>query len=280
MTRSASAVRPRVQVRTAAAALISAPRCVTLLHRPLPQPGPGQVRVRLGSCGVCASSLPVWQGRRWFEYPRQAGAPGHEGCGVVEAVGDGVPASRIGERVALLSYHAFATHDVAPASHAIRLPRSLEGRLFPGEALGCAMNIFRRAGVRRGDRVAIVGAGFLGALLTQLAARAGASVAAFSRRPSALRMSEAMGAEDACLVDGEQACRRDEALEPGRETLVARSAEDVVEHLERLTPDDAADIGRRARRRVLREHTYQRRALQVQQALTGSAGRAGDVVRT
>jgi len=59
---------------------------------------------------------------------------------------------------------------------------ALDGLPFPGEPLGCAMNIFRRSGIRRGDTVAIIGIGFLGALLVQLAAGAGARVIAISRR--------------------------------------------------------------------------------------------------
>src|SRR5204862_7081419 len=58
----------------------------------------------------------------------------------------------------------------------------LDGRSFPGEALGCAVNVFRRSGIAIGDTVAVVGMGFLGAVLVQLAARAGATVLAVSRR--------------------------------------------------------------------------------------------------
>ncbi|HEX3866651.1 MAG TPA: alcohol dehydrogenase catalytic domain-containing protein, partial [Gemmatimonadaceae bacterium] len=63
-----------------------------------PEPSAGEVRVRLEGCGVCASSLPLWEGRDWFEYPRPAGAPGHEGWGVVDAVGDGVTSVALGQR--------------------------------------------------------------------------------------------------------------------------------------------------------------------------------------
>ncbi len=49
------------------------------------------------------------------------------------------------------------------------LPPELAGQPFPGEPLGCAMNIFRRSDIQPGQTVAIVGIGFLGALLTRLA---------------------------------------------------------------------------------------------------------------
>lgn len=57
---------------------------------PAPEAGPGQVRVRLEGAGICASELPVWEGREWFHYPRQPGMPGHEGWGSIDAVGEHV----------------------------------------------------------------------------------------------------------------------------------------------------------------------------------------------
>src|SRR5690606_7447141 len=63
-------------------AIIAAPGVIELKELPLPHPGPGQVLIRLEGSGVCASNLPVWQGREWFEYPQAPGAPGHEGWGV------------------------------------------------------------------------------------------------------------------------------------------------------------------------------------------------------
>jgi hypothetical protein len=61
------------------------------VHLARRDPLPGEVRVALEGCGVCGSNLPVWEGREWFTYPLQPGAPGHEGWGEVAAVGDGVP---------------------------------------------------------------------------------------------------------------------------------------------------------------------------------------------
>jgi threonine dehydrogenase-like Zn-dependent dehydrogenase len=171
-----------------------------------PSPGPGEIRVRLDGCGVCGSNLAVWQGRPWLEYPFAAGAPGHEGWGVVDRVGVDVREVDVGERVAILSYHAYAEYDLAKANEVIRIPAGAE--VFPGEALGCAMNIFARSDVRAGQTVAIIGIGFLGALLTQLCAGAGARVIAISRRPFALRIARRCGAVDLIeLGDGAAAPR-------------------------------------------------------------------------
>lgn len=170
------------------------PRALALEPVEVRPPGAGEVRVRLEGCGVCGSNLPVWEGRPWFSYPLSPGAPGHEGWGTVDAVGEGVATIAIGDRVALLSYNAYAEYDIAPAAAVVRLPDALAGRAFPGEPLACVMNIFRRSAIAPGQTVAIVGIGFIGAALAALAARAGARVIALSRRPFALEMAERMGA--------------------------------------------------------------------------------------
>jgi len=108
-----------------------------------------------------------------------------------------------GERVGILSQHAYAQYDVAPADAIVRLPEKLDQVPFPAEPLGCAINIFRRCEIRAGQTVAIIGIGFLGALLTQLASRAGARVIAISRRQFALEMARQMGAAERLSL-GEQ----------------------------------------------------------------------------
>ncbi len=181
---------------TMRAACFVAPRRIRVEEVERPRPGPGEVRVRLEGCGVCASNLPSWEGRAWFKYPFSAGAPGHEGWGRIDAIGDGIEHLRPGERVAMLSYHAYAEFDVAKADALIRIPDGLEEQPFPGEPLGCAMNVFRRSEIQAGHTVAIIGIGFLGALLTRLAAHAGARVIAISRRPFALEMARRHGASE------------------------------------------------------------------------------------
>jgi threonine dehydrogenase-like Zn-dependent dehydrogenase len=194
----------RGQPLTYRAAVLTGPGTFRLDTLPLPEPGPRQVRIRLEGCGVCGSNLAVWEGRPWFKYPFAAGAPGHEGWGRIDAAGDEATGVQVGQRVAALSYHAFAEYDLADAQSVVVLPPALDGQPFPGEALGCAMNVFRRADIRPGQNVAIVGIGFLGALLTSLAARAGARVIAISRRASALDVARRMGASDTIPLDDHQ----------------------------------------------------------------------------
>jgi threonine dehydrogenase-like Zn-dependent dehydrogenase len=178
------------------AAVLVGPGQIRFEHAARPDPGPGQVRIRLEGCGVCASNLVPWSGPSWMTYPTEPGSLGHEGWGIVDVIGDGVHDIAPGDRVAALSYHAYAEFDVADAACVVRLPASFGERPFPGEPIGCAMNIFRRSDIAAGQTVAIVGIGFLGAILTRLAAQAGARVIAISRRAFSLEVARAMGAAE------------------------------------------------------------------------------------
>jgi len=171
----------------------------------LPEPGDGEVRIRLEGCGVCASNLTPWEGPEWMTFPGEPGALGHEGWGVIDAVGPGVEGLAVGDRVAALSYHSYAEYDVARADAVIPLPENLAGVPFPGEPLGCAMNIFRRSDISAGQTVAIIGIGFLGAILTRLATDAGARVIAISRRPFSLEVARRMGAAETIPMDDHNA---------------------------------------------------------------------------
>ena len=188
-------------VPTMHAATVAAPGQIRIDTIVRPEPGPGQVRVRLEGCGVCASNLTPWEGPDWMKFPTEPGALGHEGWGVIDALGDGVEGLAIGARVASLSYKSYAEYDIAEADAVVPLPPALAGKPFPGEPLGCAMNIFNRADIHAGQTVAIVGIGFLGAILTRLATDAGARVIAISRRPFSLDVARRFGAAETITMD-------------------------------------------------------------------------------
>ena len=212
----------------------------------VPQPGPGQVRIRLEGCGVCASNLTPWAGAEWMTYPTDPGALGHEGWGVVDAVGEGVTAFAPGDRVAALSYNAYAEYDLADASATVKLPASLDGQPFPGEPLGCAMNIFRRSAIHAGHTVAIVGIGFLGALLTRLAKDAGARVIAISRRPFSLEVARRMGADETIAMADHWAI-----LERVKELTGGVLADRTIEAVGKQWPLDLAGEITRERGRLI-----------------------------
>ncbi len=176
-------------------AVLASPRQIQLRPVALPEPQPGQVRIRIDGCGVCGSDLPVWLGRPWFDYPRAPGAPGHEAWGTIDAVGAESGGLQVGDPVVCLTYRSYAEFDLADASTVVALPAGLTGAAFPGEPLACAMNIMRRSGIERDSTVAVVGIGFLGSLLTRLACARGAHVIAIGRRASSLELAQSAGAE-------------------------------------------------------------------------------------
>ncbi len=175
-------------------AVFTAPGRVEIVDAPLPDPPPGGVRVRLEGCGVCHSNLPVFEGRDWFDYPRPPGSPGHEGWGVIDAVGAHVTGWAEGDRVGLMSDAAYAQFDVCPVANLAKLPAAAAGAPFPAEPLACAVNVFARSGIEAGTSVVVVGVGFLGAILVRLATHAGATATVVSRRDFSLGVGESQGA--------------------------------------------------------------------------------------
>jgi threonine dehydrogenase-like Zn-dependent dehydrogenase len=152
----------------------------------------------------------------------------------------------VGDRVAALSTRAFAEYDVAAAAAVVRLPPELAGRDFPGEPLGCAVNAFRRSAIEPGDTVVIIGIGFLGAVITRLASRAGARVIAVSRRPFSLDVAREQGADVLLgLDDHDHVVRQVEHLTGGR------GADRVVEAVGLQQPLDLAGRLTRVRGRLI-----------------------------
>jgi threonine dehydrogenase-like Zn-dependent dehydrogenase len=237
----------RTATHTMRAARLAGPGEITIDEVAIPRPGPGQVRIRLEGCGVCASNHTPGGGAEWMTYPTEPGALGHEGWGVIDAVGEGVDGFAAGDRVAALSYAAYAEYDLADASACVKLPASLDGQPFPGEPLGCAMNIFRRSDIGAGQTVAIVGIGFLGALLTRLAKDAGAHVIAISRRPFSLDVARQMAADETIAMDDHWAI-----IERVKQLTGGVLADRVIEAVGKQWPLDlAAEITKERGRLVI-----------------------------
>jgi threonine dehydrogenase-like Zn-dependent dehydrogenase len=199
------------------AALLSAPRKFTIVDVVRPEPEAKQVCVRLEGCGVCASNLPPWEGAPWFSYPMEAGTPGHEGWGRVYSSGPAVTRFLPGVRVGLLSQHAFAEYDVVEEDLVVELPESLHRKPFPAEPLGCAVNVFHRANISKGQTIAVVGVGFLGAIVLRLAALADVRVIAITRKPESLDLARRYGAHECIpMNDHWQIVERVKQLTAGR----------------------------------------------------------------
>jgi threonine dehydrogenase-like Zn-dependent dehydrogenase len=142
---------------------------------------------------------------------------------------------REGDRVAFLSGNGYADHALASEGELVPLPAALDGRPFPGEPLGCALNIFRRADVREGQTVAVVGIGFLGALLLKLCADAGARVLAVARRPFAQELSRRFSAREVVPMDDHW-----KVVERVRELTAGRFCERTIECVGAQWPLDLA----------------------------------------
>jgi threonine dehydrogenase-like Zn-dependent dehydrogenase len=181
-----------------------------------------------------------------MRFPTEPGGLGHEGWGVIDAVGPEVRELSVGQRVATLSQHSYAEFDVAHMGAVVPLPGEMDGRSFPGEPLGCAMNILARSGIEPGQTVAIVGIGFLGAVLTQLATNAGARVIAISRRRWALEMARRMGAAEAIVMDDHW-----RIIETVREMTGGALCERVIEAVGKQWPLDLAGEITRERGRLV-----------------------------
>lgn len=217
------------------AARLMAPGEIVIEEVARPVPKSGEVRLKLEGCGVCASNLEPWAGLPWLTYPAAPGALGHEPWGIVDRVGPDVTAFKEGDRVTGLSFNAFAEYDLARADQLLHIPPQLANQPLPGEPLGCAFNIFRRARIEAGQTVAIVGIGFLGAILTRLATQAGARVLAISRRDASLSRARSLGAAATIPMDDHW-----RIIDSVREATAGRMCERVIEAVGKQWPLDLA----------------------------------------
>jgi D-arabinose 1-dehydrogenase-like Zn-dependent alcohol dehydrogenase len=195
-----------------------------LVDRPVPEPGPGTVRIAVEACGICHSDSLVAEGAfPGIAYPR---VPGHEVVGTIDAIGPHVRGWKVGERVGVgwnggycgwcdrccrgdffacttsteitgLSFDGgYAEYMIAPALAVARMPAGLS----PTEAapLMCAglttFNALRNCGARPGDTVAILGLGGLGHLGVQYAAKMGFRTVAIARGPDKAPLAQQLGA--------------------------------------------------------------------------------------
>jgi L-iditol 2-dehydrogenase len=164
-----------------------------LAQEPLPEPGPGDVLLRVLACGVCASELDIYRGLAGHAaYPWY---PGHEVSGVVERTGADVVGLAPGDEVTMWgTARGYAERIAAPAAHCFSIG-GVPPELALGEPLACAVNAAELADVRLGDDVVIVGAGFMGHLIHRLVELRGPrQVIVADTRDDALKRAEAMGA--------------------------------------------------------------------------------------
>lgn len=164
---------------------------VAIVELPIPQPGPGEVRVRIDAVTICTQwdlhlrhNSPMFPGHQ-FHYPYTVGQPGHEGSGVVDAVGANVTQLKEGDRVSLWRdpghgvQGCFAHYVVRETSEVIRVPEHLSPvATAPVELAMCvACSIMQMASMDaiRGKRVAVAGLGPAGLIAIQMLRAEGAA---------------------------------------------------------------------------------------------------------
>lgn len=200
---------------------------IAIEERPMPEPEAGEVLVEVRSVGVCGSDVHYYEhGRIGSFVVEQPLVLGHEASGVVVAVGPGVAAERVGDRVAMEPgipcgrcrscrrgvYNlcpdvrffatppidgAFSRYVTLPADLAHPIPDSLSddaGALI--EPLAVAVAAGRKAGIEPGDRVLVTGAGPIGVLCAQVArARGAADIVVADINDDRLAQARKLGAD-------------------------------------------------------------------------------------
>ncbi len=195
---------------------------------PTPEPGPGQVLIRVSACGVCHSDLHLAEGD-WDLLRGATKIPlilGHEAAGTIAAVGEGSAGVKVGDRVGVPWIHytcgecefckegreelclkqkvtgcmvdgGFAEYMLAPATHAAPLPASLDlAEAAPQLCAGLTVyKAIKAAGVESGQRMAVFGAGGLGHLAIQIAKAMGVHVGAVDLAGDKLEFAKSVGAE-------------------------------------------------------------------------------------
>ncbi|MFE9557653.1 zinc-binding dehydrogenase [Streptomyces sp. NPDC006692] len=214
------------------AIVVDAPGSHRLVTGPRPEPGPGEVVVRVAAAGICLSDREVYEGHRAPGYVRYPVTPGHEWAGTVEAAGAGVDPGLVGRRTVAEGFRScgtcercrcgetslcsaayaetgfthpggFADHVVVPARLLHPLPDDADlraaGLLEPAAVVAAAV---RAAAPEAGERIAVVGAGTLGLLAVQfLAGYSPTELTAIDPRVERAERARAMGATEARTPD-------------------------------------------------------------------------------
>jgi len=182
-----------------------ASKVLVLGELPDPQPGPGEVRVKLQFSGINPTDTKLrggWDGN--VEMPFARVIPHQDGAGVVDAVGPGVPQSRLGERVWVYeaqrgrAFGTAAEYVAIPSENAVALP---EGASFEtGACLGIAgmtahRCLFQDGGIQGKTVLVAGGAGAVGHAAIQLAKWGGARVASTVSRPEQEKVAREAGAD-------------------------------------------------------------------------------------
>ena len=134
-----------------------------------PNVGRDELLVRMVACGVCSGDLHLYQERTRIDLERDTRWLGHEASGVVAAAGPDVTGFAVGDRVTSLAPGGYADYFIAKPDQLVKLPANVDFAEALGEAIACCVHAGNRFQIKPGDKVAIVGCGFMGLICQQLA---------------------------------------------------------------------------------------------------------------
>lgn len=201
------------------------PEALRMAEVAVPEPGPGEARVRMVATGLNNSDLQTTRGG--YGRPPLPHIPGQEGAGIVDAVGEGVTAFRPGDRVAGRIRKSLAQYAVAATTELITVPEGLdlvEAASLPVSYLTAGMGIIHKARLEAGEWLLVnPGSGAVGAAAIRLGRMLDAQVIACTSSPSKFPALERYGAQH--LIDAS----RQDVAETARQITGGRGVDVAVD---------------------------------------------------
>ncbi|WP_339650365.1 alcohol dehydrogenase catalytic domain-containing protein [uncultured Maribacter sp.] len=202
------------------AAFLETPKTIQQKTVSTPDPVKGEVRVKMRQVGICGSDVHLFLGHRTLEKPTIIG---HEGLGEIDAVGNGVPTNRIGERVViepnipcgacafctsargsicpnkrtigLTEAGCFAEYVVLPSQFAWAISKKVsDDDAVTIEPMAAGVHALQVSSAKPGSTIAVIGLGAIGLLLTHLAIAKGYKVCVSDINTDKMKLAESMGA--------------------------------------------------------------------------------------
>ncbi len=165
-----------------------------IVREDIPPFADGEVLIKLMGCGICSGDVFVYKNRKQLAtLPRRLG---HEGSGLVIGVGRDVVGFELDDTVTTFALPAYADYIVARPDTVVKLPPKVDPINALGEAIACCDHAAGRFGIQSGDRVAVLGCGFMGLICLQMARYQGAGfICAIDPLHERLDMARRLGAD-------------------------------------------------------------------------------------
>jgi len=200
---------------------LTQPKTLELHKIARPEPGPGEIRMRMKLASICGSDVHIYRGD-WANQNLYPLTPGHEGLGYVDALGEGVTWFDLGQRVVIepnmpcgecrhcwrgdgnvcpnkrimgvTEPGCFADYTILPARFAWPLPENInDDDAVLVEPTAVVVHALKISQVQPGEAIAVIGLGAIGLLLTHIAVRQGYTVLVTDRLPHKIEMAEGLG---------------------------------------------------------------------------------------